>query len=93
MKKLWGCDTQIISGVDVIAYHFVASVVKKETRNMEGVLSWPTCGICNKNTVLEIVEIRCHESSWKKITCGYNKQGRLKSLTFKYVRGFPSSEK
>ena len=50
---------------------------------MEGVLSWPTCGICHKNTILEIIEIRYHESSWKKITCGYNKQGKLKSLTLK----------
>lgn len=49
---------------------------------MKGVLSGPTHGIYHKNTILEKVEIIYNGKSWKRIAFDYNKQVRLKSLTF-----------
>lgn len=57
-------------------------MVKGKARNVKGVLSGPTHGICHKYTILEKVEITYHGKSWKRIAFGYNKQVRLKSLTF-----------
>lgn len=67
--------------------HFATSVSKEMEgkgcgMNIEGANSWY---LPQKYNSYRKVEIICHGNFWKKITFGYIKQVKLKSLTFKII--------
>lgn len=83
LKKLWGSGTQIIFRSWCYCLSFCGLCGEKRDKKYGRGIELASLWNLPQNTVWDIVEIRCHESSRKKITCGCNKQRRLKNLTFK----------
>ena len=83
LKKLWGSGTQIILMSWCYFLSFCGLCGEKRDKKYGRGIELANLWYLPQKYSFRDIEIRYHESSWKKITCGYNNQGKLKSLTLK----------